>query len=226
MSAVQLLLEDALLAAAPLGLRRPVLVEAAGLRALLGQRIKAGTAVAAFAVDLLGRMSGQPDRPPAAPASLVEALTEREQVVLGYLASTLSNAEICLSVNTVKTHQRMVYRKLGCRRSTRRRPTSQTARGPLTGVPLATAHPTGMTRTHPGRRDRFYRHQDAQTRGRRPGCRQFGSPDRGTRTFRSFVPRRDCTTSTNVSHRGLSVMSLVPRAKIAVPWSAPQIPDC
>jgi LuxR family transcriptional regulator, maltose regulon positive regulatory protein len=90
MSAIQLLLEDALLAAAPLGLRRPFLVEAAGQRALLGQRIEAGTAVAAFAVDLLRRMSGQHDRPPAAPASLVKALTEREQ-----------------------THQRMVYRELG-----------------------------------------------------------------------------------------------------------------
>ncbi len=111
------LLEDALLAAAPLGMRRPFLVEATGLRALLGERIEAGTGVAAFAVDLLRRMSGQHDRPSAPPATLVEALTEREQVVLRYLASTLSNAEIAaelyLSVNTVKTHQRMVYRKLG-----------------------------------------------------------------------------------------------------------------
>ena len=109
------LLEDPLLVAAPLGMRRPFLVEAAGLQTLLADRIEAGTAVAAFAVDLLRRMSGQHDRPP--PASLVEALTEREQVVLRYLASTLSNAEIAaelyLSVNTVKTHQRMVYRKLG-----------------------------------------------------------------------------------------------------------------
>ena len=101
--------------AAPLGMRRPFLVEAAGLQTLLADRIEAGTAVAAFAVDLLRRMSGQHDRPP--PAPIVEALTEREQVVLRYLASTLSNAEIAaelyLSVNTVKTHQRMVYRKLG-----------------------------------------------------------------------------------------------------------------
>jgi LuxR family maltose regulon positive regulatory protein len=60
-------------------------------------------------------MSGQQDRPP--PAALVDALTEREQVVLRYLASTLSNAEIAselyLSVSTVKTHQRAIYRKLG-----------------------------------------------------------------------------------------------------------------
>ena len=111
------LLEDALLAAAPLGMRRPFLAEAKGLRALLGERVEAGTGVAAFAVDLLNRMSGQNDRSPAPLATLVEALTEREHVVLRYLASTMSNAEIAaelyLSVNTVKTHQRMVYRKLG-----------------------------------------------------------------------------------------------------------------
>ena len=51
------------------------------------------------------------------PAALAEPLTNREQQVLRYLARTLSNAEIAselyLSVNTVKSHQRMVYRKLG-----------------------------------------------------------------------------------------------------------------
>jgi LuxR family maltose regulon positive regulatory protein len=51
------------------------------------------------------------------PAALAEPLTDREQHVLRYLASNLSNAEIAselyLSVNTVKTHQRMIYRKLG-----------------------------------------------------------------------------------------------------------------
>jgi LuxR family maltose regulon positive regulatory protein len=110
-------LEDALLAAAPLGMRRPFLLEAAGLQTLLDQRIETGTGVAAFAVDLLSRMSGQHDRPLPAPATLVDPLTEREHVVLRYLASTLSNTEIAaqlyLSVNTVKTHQRMIYRKLG-----------------------------------------------------------------------------------------------------------------
>ena len=109
------MLEDSLLAAAPSACAVPFLVEAAGLQTLLTDRIEAGTAAAVFAVDLLRRMSGKHDRP--LPASLVEALTEREQVVLRYLASTLSNIEIAaeldLSVNTAETHQRMVYRKLG-----------------------------------------------------------------------------------------------------------------
>lgn len=107
------LLEDALLAAAPVEMRRPFLVKATKLRALLTDRIEAGSAVAAFAVDLQRRMSGQRSQPPVAPAA---ALTDREQLVLRYLASTLSNSEIAaelyLSVNTVKSHQRMIYRKL------------------------------------------------------------------------------------------------------------------
>jgi LuxR family transcriptional regulator, maltose regulon positive regulatory protein len=59
-------------------------------------------------------MSGKTIRPPATPG---EPLTDREQQVLRYLASTLSNAEIAselyLSVSTVKTHQRMIYRRFG-----------------------------------------------------------------------------------------------------------------
>jgi LuxR family transcriptional regulator, maltose regulon positive regulatory protein len=109
-------LEDALLAAAPLGMRRPFLLESADLQPLLAERIEAGTGMAAFAVDLIQQMSRRGERP-APPAALVDALTEREHVVLRYLASPLSNAEIAeqlyLSVNTVKTHQRMIYRKLG-----------------------------------------------------------------------------------------------------------------
>jgi LuxR family maltose regulon positive regulatory protein len=49
--------------------------------------------------------------------TLTDPLTERERTVLRYLASTLSNAEIAaelyLSDNTVKTHQRALYRNLG-----------------------------------------------------------------------------------------------------------------
>ena len=107
-------LDAALLAAAPLGMRRPFLVPQAALRDLISARIEAGTAAAAFAVDLARRLSGHHSRPSIA---LTEPLTDREQHILRYLASTLSNAEIAaelyLSVNTVKTHQRMIYRKLG-----------------------------------------------------------------------------------------------------------------
>lgn len=48
---------------------------------------------------------------------LVEELTDRELAVLRYLASSLSQreiaAELYVSLNTVKTHSRAVYRKLG-----------------------------------------------------------------------------------------------------------------
>jgi len=108
------LLDAALLAAAPLGMRRPFLVPLAGLRELIDARIEAGTAAAGFAVDLVRRLSGHQSRPTVV---LAEPLTDREQHILRYLAGTLSNAEIAadlyLSVNTVKTHQRMIYRKLG-----------------------------------------------------------------------------------------------------------------
>jgi LuxR family maltose regulon positive regulatory protein len=56
------------------------------------------------------------DEPPA----FVEPLTERERAVLDYLPTMMSNGEIAqqllVSVNTVKTHLKAVYRKLGVER--------------------------------------------------------------------------------------------------------------
>ncbi|MDD7921905.1 LuxR C-terminal-related transcriptional regulator [Actinomycetospora callitridis] len=109
------LLEDALLAAAPVGLRRPFLAEP-DLAALLTLRVERGGAAGTFAEDLVERM-----RPASAAAGerrgIVDPLTDRERTALRYLASPLSNAEIAgelyVSVNTVKSHQRAVYRKLG-----------------------------------------------------------------------------------------------------------------
>ena len=90
--------------------------DAADLRNLLGRRVERGTAVPAFAVDLLQRQSSAPADELAARRALVDPLTERERTILHYLASTLSNTEIAaelyVSINTVKTHQRTVYRKL------------------------------------------------------------------------------------------------------------------
>jgi DNA-binding CsgD family transcriptional regulator len=69
------------------------------------------------AVDLLARadrsaLHNEPTRP-------CEPLTQREARVLRYLPSSLSAREIadelCVSMNTVKTHQRHLYRKLDAR---------------------------------------------------------------------------------------------------------------
>ena len=127
-------IEDALLAAAPQRLRRPFLDVGTDLERLLAARVERGSEVAPFAVDLAHRMRGQEPRPAA--AVLVEPLTTREQVVLRYLASALSNAEIAaelyVSVNTVKTHQRTVYRKLAARGPARRRAPRPRAAAALT----------------------------------------------------------------------------------------------
>ena len=52
-------------------------------------------------------------------SALVEQLSERELIVLGYLPSRLSNVEIAarlyVSVNTLKTHLKNIYRKLDVR---------------------------------------------------------------------------------------------------------------
>jgi LuxR family maltose regulon positive regulatory protein len=54
------------------------------------------------------------------PRDLPESLTDRERAVLRFLATSMSTAEIsnelCLSVNTVKTHLAAIYRKLAARK--------------------------------------------------------------------------------------------------------------
>jgi LuxR family maltose regulon positive regulatory protein len=108
-------LDDALVVAAPWSLRRPFLHEVVDLRPLLERRLAWGTAAPSFAVDLLERAAGGRRADPGRAA--VDPLTGRERTVLRYLASTLTNAEIAaelyVSVNTVKTHERSLYRKLG-----------------------------------------------------------------------------------------------------------------
>jgi LuxR family transcriptional regulator, maltose regulon positive regulatory protein len=110
-------LEDALVAAVPWTLRRPFLAEAGLLQPLLERRIESGSAAPEFALDLMERMSHVSPAVAEARSALVDPLTGRERTVLRYLASTLSNAEIAaelyVSVSTIKTHQRALYRKLG-----------------------------------------------------------------------------------------------------------------
>jgi len=68
--------------------------------------------------ELLSRASAlMPDPPPSRSAGLMEFLTGREREVLGYLPSHLTQSEIArimyVSPNTIKTHTKAIYRKLG-----------------------------------------------------------------------------------------------------------------
>src|SRR5436190_10929218 len=58
-----------------------------------------------------------PEREADADRPMTEQLTSQETVILGYLPSWLSNSEIAdqlgVSLNTIKTHLKHVYRKLG-----------------------------------------------------------------------------------------------------------------
>jgi len=111
------LVEQALALAEPEQELRPFLAVGAPVRELLVRRIRAGTAHRSLAGEL-GELldphtSAAPDR---RSAMALEPLSEREQVVLRYLPTTLSKAEIAsemrVSVNTVKTHMKNIYRKL------------------------------------------------------------------------------------------------------------------
>ena len=61
-----------------------------------------------------GAAAGPP--PAVNPRELPEPLTQRELTILRFLTTSMSTSEIadelCLSVNTVKTHLAAIYRKL------------------------------------------------------------------------------------------------------------------
>ncbi len=108
-------LEVALGHAAPVDFRSPFVEAAPRLVGLLGTRIERGTAHVDFALDLLGRMA-DPSLASRPAGTLLVPLSERELNVLRHLVTNLSVPEIAaklyVSVNTVKTHQRSIYRKL------------------------------------------------------------------------------------------------------------------
>lgn len=114
-------LERALGLAEPDALVFPFLVTPA--RELLERHPRHSTAHAAFLSDVLDVLAGfsprVKDRDPDEP---VEELSESERRVLGYLPSNLSapeiGAELYVSENTVKTHMRHIYAKLGVHRRT------------------------------------------------------------------------------------------------------------
>lgn len=104
-------LRDALLATEKTGIWAPLLVLAPDLTYLLETRADELGPHQGLALDLVDRARTSP-----APA-YVEPLTERETSVLCHLPTLMSNHEIAdvmhVSVNTVKTHLKSLYRKLG-----------------------------------------------------------------------------------------------------------------
>ena len=110
-------LERALDLAEPRGYSNAIIRHGAPVRSLLRRRIAKGTAHRAFAGELLSVLEQEPAaRRGNGDALLLEPLSERELTVLRYLPTMMSNAEIAgemfVSVNTVKTHLKHIYRKL------------------------------------------------------------------------------------------------------------------
>ena len=118
-SAARRALEQALARAAPEGLLFPFLYDPAP--GLLDRHRRGGTAHAGLITEILNVLAGRkPGSPPAGPQRLREPLSHAEARVLRYLPTKLSAPEIAdelyLSVNTVKTHMRHLYDKLGVHR--------------------------------------------------------------------------------------------------------------
>jgi LuxR family maltose regulon positive regulatory protein len=117
-SAARRALEQALDRAAPEDLLFPFLYDP--VPDLLDRHRRGGTTHAGLIAEILNVLAGQkPGSPPAGPG-LREPLSHAEARVLRYLPTKLSVPEIAgelyLSVNTVKTHMRHLYDKLGAHR--------------------------------------------------------------------------------------------------------------
>jgi LuxR family maltose regulon positive regulatory protein len=110
-------LERALDIAEPAGLRRIIVAHGSTIGPLLRRHLRRGTAHPAMvgdAVETLERRGRACLR--RTPEILAAPLSEREHAILGYLPTMMSNQEIAgemlISVNTVKTHLKAIYRKL------------------------------------------------------------------------------------------------------------------
>jgi LuxR family maltose regulon positive regulatory protein len=110
-------LETALLAAQPAGFLMTIVGEGPRLWSLLDS-LPARPEIADYVGQLLQTARGLVPPPrPVTSQGLAAPLSERELTVLRHLASRLDSTEIAgalyLSVNTVRTHVKAIYRKLG-----------------------------------------------------------------------------------------------------------------
>jgi LuxR family maltose regulon positive regulatory protein len=107
-------LELALSAAEPDGLFGPFLGAREDLTELLKSHLRHGTAHSAVVTQVLARVTDGRHEHLKGPR---DRLTERERVILQYLTTNLTNAEIAeaeyISLHTAKTHIAHIYQKLG-----------------------------------------------------------------------------------------------------------------
>ena len=110
-------LERSLDLAEPAGLRRLILEHGTLVGPLLRRHARRGTAHPAIVGETLDSIEHRrAERSSPVSLMLTEPLSEREQAILRYLPTMMSNQEIAgelfVSVNTVKTHLKAIYRKL------------------------------------------------------------------------------------------------------------------
>jgi LuxR family maltose regulon positive regulatory protein len=110
-------LERSLDLAEPAGLSRLLVEHGNRVRPLLHRHARHGTAhpaIVSAALETIEQRGSDGSR--AVAVLLAEPLSEREQAILRYLPTMMSNHEIAgelfVSVNTVKTHLKAIYRKL------------------------------------------------------------------------------------------------------------------
>ncbi|WP_344064933.1 LuxR C-terminal-related transcriptional regulator [Terrabacter lapilli] len=107
-------LELALAAAEPDQLYGPFLGAGGKLRELLKSHLRHGTSHATTVTQILGSISSRQAR---GVTTRGQRLTQRERVILHYLATNLTAAQIAeaeyISVHTAKTHISHIYQKLG-----------------------------------------------------------------------------------------------------------------
>ncbi|KQQ65338.1 hypothetical protein ASF63_15465 [Microbacterium sp. Leaf320] len=107
----RLRLRRAIAAAAPEGILWPFLSAGEEIRPLLDDAASSSTPHTDFIAHLLTRLLNTSSR------IVGEPLSPREQEVYGYLGTTMTAEEIAaalfVSTNTVRSHQRSIYRKLG-----------------------------------------------------------------------------------------------------------------
>jgi LuxR family maltose regulon positive regulatory protein len=113
-------IEHALALAEPDRFRRPFVDGGPAVQTLLVEQIRRGTDHRSLVADLIAAFERRAAEVSITKAELLEPLSDRERAILRYLPTMMSNAEIAselfVSVNTVKTHLKSIYRKLGAAR--------------------------------------------------------------------------------------------------------------